>query len=50
MMGGANGLRTITCVMLFGVFLGGANSHVKASDSKTLTAPLVSNKKGQFDL
>ena len=37
-MGGANGLRTITCVMLFGVFLGGANSHVKASDSKTLTA------------
>ena len=38
MMGGANGLRTITCVMLFGVFLGGANSHVKASDSKTLTA------------
>lgn len=36
--GGANGLRTITCVMLFGVFLGGANSHVKASDSKTLTA------------
>lgn len=38
MMGGANGLRTITCVMLFGVFLGGANSHVKASDSKTLNA------------
>ena len=38
MMGGANGLRTITCVMLFGLFLGGANSHVKASDSKTLTA------------
>ena len=37
MMGGANGLRTITCVMLFGLFLGGANSHVKASDSKTLT-------------
>lgn len=36
--GGANGLRTITCVMLFGVFLGGANSHVKASDSKTLIA------------
>nr|WP_287856142.1 hypothetical protein [Prevotella sp.] len=36
--GGANGLRTITCVMLFGVFLGGANSHVKASDSKTLSA------------
>lgn len=36
--GGANGLRTITCIMLFGVFLGGANSHVKASDSKTLTA------------
>lgn len=35
---GANGLRTITCVMLFGLFLGGANSHVKASDSKTLTA------------
>lgn len=38
MMGGASGLRTITCVMLFGLFLGGANSHVKASDSKTLTA------------
>lgn len=38
MMGGANGLRTITCVMLIGVFLGGANSHIKASDSKTLTA------------
>ena len=36
--GGANGLRTITCVMLSGVFLGGANSHVKASDSKTLNA------------
>lgn len=36
--GGANGLRTITCIMLFGLFLGGANSHVKASDSKTLTA------------
>ena len=36
--GGAHGLRTITCVMLFGVFLGGANSHVKASDAKTLTA------------
>lgn len=36
--GGANGLRTIICVMLFGLFLGGANSHVKASDSKTLTA------------
>lgn len=36
--GGANGLRTITCVMLFGLFLGGANSHVKASDSKTLIA------------
>lgn len=36
-MGGANGLRTITCIMLFGLFLGGANSHVKASDSKTLT-------------
>lgn len=36
--GGANGLRTITCVMLFGLFLGGANSLVKASDSKTLTA------------
>lgn len=36
--GGANGLRTITCVILFGLFLGGANSHVKASDSKTLTA------------
>lgn len=35
--GGANGLRTITCIMLFGLFLGGANSHVKASDSKTLT-------------
>lgn len=33
--GGANGLRTITCIMLFGLFLGGANSHVKASDSKT---------------
>ena len=38
MMGGANGLLTITCIMLFGLFLGGANSHVKASDSKTLTA------------
>ena len=38
MMGGANGLRTITCIMLFGLFLGGANSHVKAPDSKTLTA------------
>lgn len=38
MMGGANGLRTITCIMLFGLFLGGTNSHVKASDSKTLTA------------
>ena len=37
-MGGANGLRTITCIMLFELFLGGANSHVKASDSKTLTA------------
>lgn len=37
-MGGANGLRTITCIMLFGLFLGGANSHIKASDSKTLTA------------
>lgn len=36
--GGANGLRTITCIMLFGLFLGGTNSHVKASDSKTLTA------------
>ena len=36
--GGANGLRTITCIMLFGLFLGGANSHIKASDSKTLTA------------
>lgn len=36
--GGANGLRTITCIMLFGLFWGGANSHVKASDSKTLTA------------
>lgn len=36
--GGANGLRTITWIMLFGLFLGGANSHVKASDSKTLTA------------
>lgn len=35
--GGANGLLTITCIMLFGLFLGGANSHVKASDSKTLT-------------
>ena len=32
--GGANGLLTITCIMLFGLFLGGANSHVKASDSK----------------
>lgn len=37
MMGGANSLRTITCVMLFGVFLGGANSHVKASDSRAVT-------------
>lgn len=36
--GGANGLRTITCVMLFGVFLGGANSHVKASASRAVTA------------
>lgn len=36
--GGANGLRTITCVMLFGVFLGGVNSHVKASDSRAVTA------------
>lgn len=36
--GGANGLLTITCIMLFGLFLGGAYSHVKASDSKTLTA------------
>ena len=36
--GGANVLRTITCIMLFELFLGGANSHVKASDSKTLTA------------
>ena len=36
--GGANSLRTITCIMLFGLFLGGANSHIKASDSKTLTA------------
>lgn len=36
--GGANGLLTITCIMLFGLFLGGANSYVKASDSKTLTA------------
>lgn len=36
--GGANGLRTITCVMLFGLFLGGANSHVKASDSRAVTA------------
>lgn len=36
--GGANGLRTITCIMLFGVFLGGANSHVKASDSRAVTA------------
>lgn len=35
---GANGLRTITCVMLFGLFLGGANSHVKASDSRAVTA------------
>lgn len=38
MMGGANGLRTITCIMLFGLFLGGANSHVKASDSRAVTA------------
>lgn len=44
MMGGANGLRTITCIMLFGLFLGGANSHVKASDSKTLTAPQKTTK------
>ena len=36
--GGANGLHIITCIMLFGLFLGGANSHVKASDSKTITA------------
>ena len=36
-MGGASSLRTITCVMLFGVFLGGANSHVKASDSRAVT-------------
>lgn len=36
-MGGANSLRTITCVMLFGVFLGGANSHIKASDSRAVT-------------
>lgn len=43
-MGGANGLRTITCIMLFGLFLGGANSHVKASDSKTLTAPQKTTK------
>lgn len=35
--GGANSLRTITCVMLFGVFLGGANSHIKASDSRAVT-------------
>lgn len=42
--GGANGLRTIACVMLFGLFLGGANSHVKASDSKTLTAPQKTTK------
>lgn len=42
--GGANGLRTIICVMLFGLFLGGANSHVKASDSKTLTAPQKTTK------
>ena len=42
--GGANGLRTITCIMLFGLFLGGANSHVKASDSKTLTAPQKTTK------
>lgn len=42
--GGANGLRTITCIMLFGLFLGGANSHVKASDSKTLTAHQKSTK------
>lgn len=31
--GGANGLRTIICVMLFGLFLGGANSHVKGDNS-----------------
>ena len=42
--GGANGLRTITCIMLFGLFLGGTNSHVKASDSKTLTAPQKTTK------
>ena len=36
-MGGASSLRTITCVMLFGVFLGGANSHIKASDSRAVT-------------
>lgn len=36
-MGGASSLRTITCVMLFGVFLGGANSHVIASDSRAVT-------------
>ena len=35
--GGASSLRTITCVMLFGVFLGGANSHVIASDSRAVT-------------
>lgn len=35
--GGASSLRTITCVMLFGVFLGGANSHIKASDSRAVT-------------
>lgn len=36
-MGGASSLRTITCIMLFGVFLGGANSHIKASDSRAVT-------------
>lgn len=35
--GGASSLRTITCIMLFGVFLGGANSHIKASDSRAVT-------------
>lgn len=46
--GGANGLRTITCIMLFGLFLGGANSHVKASDSKTLTAHQKTKKMQQL--
>lgn len=42
--GGANSLRTITCVMLFGVFLGGANSHVIASDSRAVTAHQIITK------